>query len=694
MWECELLSSPGDILPLEGLEDIAYPEIVSEFKSGLTEITIPGGRVDEFSVFVPPKATIEVDNSKALRRLGGEKDQRSRRLAQGTRRVLAVRVIDGSGVSTTSTSRELTEKIFGSNGKNLATQYDACSYGKLKFVPTRALNGSPPLRFPGVYEVNLSVSVKDFSEAQARAHVIRQLREDFGDTNRLPAKFDNAHTDDSLPFDHVMLCLPPGTKGGWIASGFENSWLSTFNDKWCNFLSAQMHELGHNINLEHAGDSSAPITSSAREYGDQSGFMGSLYGLENAPEMCFNGAKSFQMGWYDDKVVTVAPFSSSWSGRVGGICDYQNPKTETVVLKIETGTDEDYFVNFNRRNGINSGTREGGNQVLVTKQGTNGVGYSVSYLQAKLTSGRSFTIPNFGESGRPVYIKVDQINLNSSPAYADVSVEMGCTSDSDCQRDAMFACPSYCSTRTNTCEVKTGCDCDATCNASTEDMFQCPSDCLDSKVMETTKSGGNMNDGSMFDIVAKNEVQITSFDIDTLDHGEYINAYVYTKVGGYSGHELKPERWKHIQTARIASLGENELTRLPKLPNPIVIPAGGRQAFYITLGSPQMQHTDGQEEGRLFASDNSIEIFEGAGIDYPFREKKSAQVWSGRVNYVEVPSVQVATIQGVAPPPPKLPAPTSTSGANDAEKKKRAAKNKRKRLRKRRQRRRRFRWAS
>ena len=44
--------------------------------------------------------------------------------------------------------------------------------------------------------------------------------------------------------DYVILCLPPGTLGGWIAYAYINSWLSVYNDNWCRYPSAQLHEVG------------------------------------------------------------------------------------------------------------------------------------------------------------------------------------------------------------------------------------------------------------------------------------------------------------------------------------------------------------------------------------------------------------------------------------------------------------------
>ena len=199
-------------------------------------------------------------------------------------------------------------------------------------------------------------------------------------------------------------------------------------------------------------------------------------------------------------------------------------------------------MNFNRQAGINVGTMENGNKVLLTRPGMNGIGYSESKLMAALSSGSTFTINDFAQSGRPLNIKVHELNLYASPGYAVVSVELGCTSDSQCQRDAVFACSSFCNA--GTCQIESGCNCDYTCNAATEDLFTCPSDCADRQTLETTVAADNANAGNMFDIKAKNEVQVFNFEIHVQNEGRYVNAHVYTKVGGFRGYEANAAVWK------------------------------------------------------------------------------------------------------------------------------------------------------
>ena len=42
-----------------------------------------------------------------------------------------------------------------------------------------------------------------------------------------------------------------------IAYAYMNSWMSVYKDNWCNYVSAQMHELGHNLNLGHSNEGGA-----------------------------------------------------------------------------------------------------------------------------------------------------------------------------------------------------------------------------------------------------------------------------------------------------------------------------------------------------------------------------------------------------------------------------------------------------
>jgi hypothetical protein len=132
--------------------------------------------------------------------------------------------------TTTASESELAEDIFGSSNDllNLQSQYRECSNGKIHFVPVtnHSLVGND-----GVYTVKLgSMIVTGELESNIRNAMIEQATLDLGSLTNI------AH--------HVMVCIPPGTVGGWIAYANVNHWMSVYNDNWCRYPSAQVHEIG------------------------------------------------------------------------------------------------------------------------------------------------------------------------------------------------------------------------------------------------------------------------------------------------------------------------------------------------------------------------------------------------------------------------------------------------------------------
>jgi hypothetical protein len=115
-----------------------------------------------------------------------------------------------------------------------------------------------------------------------------------------------------------------------------------------------------------------------------------------------------------------------------GIADYlNNPAQHPVVIKVETGLANDFFVGFNRATGVNADNDEGDNVITIVQVDTNnGEGYSQSYLKAKLgfvgdITGSSYTIVNLGGTSVDLKISVLSINTSVSPATAEVKFEYG-----------------------------------------------------------------------------------------------------------------------------------------------------------------------------------------------------------------------------------------------------------------------------
>ena len=154
---------------------------------------------------------------------------RGRNLQNVVKKVLVLRVV-AQDASTTADETELADDIFGASGDavNLQSQYKACSYDQLQF---NAVTSNTAVGSDGVYTVYLpTTAITGASDSDIRTAAVDEATANLGTLTNVA--------------DHVMVCLPPGTTGGWIAYAYINHWLSVYNDNWCRYPSGQMHEIG------------------------------------------------------------------------------------------------------------------------------------------------------------------------------------------------------------------------------------------------------------------------------------------------------------------------------------------------------------------------------------------------------------------------------------------------------------------
>jgi len=156
--------------------------------------------------------------------------------------------------------------------------------------------------------------------------------------------------------------------------------------------------------------------------------------------MCFNAAKSWQLGWYSEKTYTIQPLSSNppsnsgtyYVGKLHGVVDYREESSAKVLIKLNRASGADYYISFNAKKSFNLGTKEGGNQVLIVT--AEGDGYAESELVAKLNTGGNYQIPNFDGSGET--LNVDVVAVNGS-TDADVQICLGdCSPEPECTSNA------------------------------------------------------------------------------------------------------------------------------------------------------------------------------------------------------------------------------------------------------------------
>jgi len=337
---------------------------------------------------------------------------------QGDKPILVVKVTDAGGLARPETPAQISDDIFGTYGDtaNLKSQLEACSMGKLNIIPgdnnagvdqsayaaTGVMDVTIPLNLPDPTATNNAVMNAVTTEVQNRLGVT------------LPG-----------PYDQVIYVLERCYNScAWAAYAYFNSWISVYQMDYYKYVGVQVHELGHNFNLAHSGGLDGAV------YTDHTGMMGNPLYSDDVGKMCFNAAKSWQIGWYDDRKQVVSPLSggANWQQSVTmvGIADYLNDAvSHPVVIKLETNTAQDYFVAFNRAIGVNADNVEADDMVTVVQTGGHGVYRSQSYLRAKLgpssPMGQIYTITDFGGvAGKDIVVEVTSIDLQSDPATATI----------------------------------------------------------------------------------------------------------------------------------------------------------------------------------------------------------------------------------------------------------------------------------
>jgi hypothetical protein len=227
--------------------------------SGRTMLSIEGASVDDGTISLAAPATVTlVPSGAAVETIRYE----------GSSTVLVLRVI-ATDAQPTATAATLSETWFD-DPVCFKSQMADCSFNKMNFVMAQGAD-----IVGGVAEIEIGRTAIGQTRSSIESSVTTAATALLGSLSQ---------------FDQVAYCLPPGTSSNWIAYGYFGCYRTVYNDNWCTYVSVQMHEIGHNMNLMHAGHGTV-------EYGDQSGYMGYGYSQNDGPKMCFNAAKSSDLGW-------------------------------------------------------------------------------------------------------------------------------------------------------------------------------------------------------------------------------------------------------------------------------------------------------------------------------------------------------------------------------------------------------------
>jgi len=331
---------------------------------------------------------------------------------QGAFTAAVIRITGNDGFAPGNSAAVMADEVFGINTDtfNLVSGYGECSGEKTTFSPCEGMG-----LVNGVLDITIADDVSGVSSFTIQNAV----------TTYLPTiGFDRTRC------TNVLYAMPTQVSMG-IAYGYYNGYLTVYKSPWESRPSTQMHELGHNFNFRHSGVG-------ASEYADKTCMMGYSYSQDEGPRMCFNAAKSWYFGWYDDRHITVNT-NLITEGKMISIDDYLNGYDDDTaagddqytIAHVYGSSTESYYFMFNRKEGINAGVVQDGDKVVIINQN---LSTGQSDRVASLSTGQQFTKFNFGGGTSTLVIKVCNIVFETEPSidYAHVIVDVNEDGEVDC----------------------------------------------------------------------------------------------------------------------------------------------------------------------------------------------------------------------------------------------------------------------
>ena len=448
---------------------------------------------------------------------------------------------------------------------------------------------------------------------------------------------------------------------------------SVYNDEQIMDLETLMHEIGHNLGLQH---SSQAGDSFSEEYGDISGYMGhSTSGTGNLNERkCFNGAKSFELGWYDggtnsatgmnNRVATIDIMSqASYSGFLVGVDDYDT-STEDQILILQIASDsEPIYLAYNKAKGINAGTREAIDMVALTQVSDE----QNSYLIATIAGDSSYIIEEF-VNGLDLYIAVGEPNADvAGNDYVPISVNLeidSCSSDDHCiVLPGMTTC-SIGKCLSTSCSYTTpftmGCCGDGYCDTS-EHCSNCPADCGDSNCFALLRPSGpsyDYVDGNVYEITfqanALEDVRIYKIEFPVSlsnDVGpQAVDVYVGDSDAKYKADTYYDSSMSQYVQTVVLSTGQTQmLSSGSAIIFRIVAPIGS----YLKFGLAPPTHTNGD----LMVDDVFLKTSTGQTLNF-----SGIEMFGGTIHYTNLATQSPPPTPAPVSTPAPTPAPVSTPG--------------------------------
>ena len=301
-------------------------------------------------------------------------------VVQGSQKTLAI-LVNFTDKALTCTAVDVSNRIFGTTGATVNTNYQQSSRGLVSFTGQAV----GPFNIPYV-----SGGTCDYSGWGAAADNAARA----------------AGVDPAL-FSRVSYVLPGGTTCGWSGLAYmpgKQSWIAA-----CSATGIYSHEFGHNLSLHHA----ATPTS---EYGDGSDPMG------GAAMVGHNGANVVMAGWLPAGGVVDVTVGGSYALTA---LEYASASTPQVLRINKPDTAEKYYISLRQAVGQDATTLPAVFQNSLSVHRSTGTLPAKTYLLQNLAVGQSFS-----DAGNGITVSLQ--GISGSVATVNVAVGGGGGGGSTC----------------------------------------------------------------------------------------------------------------------------------------------------------------------------------------------------------------------------------------------------------------------
>ncbi len=146
-----------------------------------------------------------------------------------------------------------------------------------------------------------------------------------------------------------------------------------------------------------------------------------------------------------------------------------------------------------------------------------------------------------------------------------------------------------------------------------------------------TSNNSTINwNGTMFDLIGHENIEIDSFDIKINTTGTQ-DVEIYRKSGSYLGYELDPSAWTLIDIVTVDVLNPSIQTHVPF--NGFSIAQDDTVGIYLTMADPNADLSYINAGGVQTRSTNELTMVTGSGVSNNFSNSYYPRDWNGRVYY-------------------------------------------------------------